>query len=685
MVPGYHEVRELGVGGGGRVVLATYTPTGAYVALKYLNATLKGDDGFLARFREEARIMVELRDPNVVRFYEYYEDVLDAAIVMELVDGVALRRVLSDHGTTSPEAALAVLKGSLAGLASAHSAGIAHRDHKPENVLIQADGTGKLTDFGIAAPTGEAGVPAGTPHYMAPERWAGGPADSASDIYAATCVFFECLTGRAPYRADHPATLMHRHRTAPIPVEAVPSSVRKLVARGMAKDPADRPPTAHAFIAELEAAALSAYGPEWEQRGRRHLAELATLLALTFPLAKPAPRAGTPVARSVIGRMGGIRRPRPGPRVMAAAAVITVAVTAGLVSAGRASDRLSAGTVFTPGPESSAAESEPSMRKPAGKGTAPSPPEPVTTSGPSRHATADQVTPSARGASPNRSTNRPARPTPDPSRTPPAAPSPTLPAPFPVTPPPAHAVSGLTIAGIDASGATVALRASTTAGVVLTVGFAEGQDRERLTEAPPRSFTLAGADAYSPTVPHAFTVPGCGQTLYRRVTVSTSPQATGGPRSRTVEVKGGPCPSPSVKSVDITSFDGTTVRFRVRTGGPSAVTVKLGFTQQVIGGEGEQTGGTQVLELSGLTEYVREAVVRFTMPPGCSGYGGYVHRVVTLTTVPGSGAHSREMRLPLPACTPDPTPSGAEQPADGEPAPDGSTGGDTLVSEPSVR
>ncbi|MER5319895.1 serine/threonine-protein kinase [Streptosporangium roseum] len=682
MVPGYHEVRELGAGGSGRVVLATYASTGAYVAIKYLNAAMRDDPWFVARFREEARVMVELRDPNIVRFYEYYEDVLEAAIVMELVDGVALRRILSGHGSTSPEAALVVLKGSLTGLASAHAAGIAHRDYKPENVLVQADGTSKLADFGIAARIGEPGTPSGTPSYMAPEQWAGEPAGAAGDVYAATCVFFECLTGRRPYEADHPAALMRRHRTAPIPLEAVPSSVRGLVARGMAKDPADRPPTARAFVADLEVAALSAYGPEWEQRGRRHLAELATLLALTFPLAKPSPRVSTSVARSVVGRMGGIRRPRLGPRVMAGAAVITVAVTVGLVAADRAPDRLSADTIFTPAPRSPEAGDTPAPpgrtsrgRTSPGKDAGSPPPEPVTTPGPSRRAVTGRTVPSSAstGRPPASESTGPRRPTPAPSRTPPrtAAPVPTG------TPPPAHAVSGLAITGITAGGATIGLRASTRANIVLTVGFAEGQTPDRLTESPPRSLTLAGAGAYSPAVPHTFTPPACGQTLYRRVTVSTSPQAAGGPRTRTAEVRGDPCPSPSVESVDIVSFDGTTVRFRVRTGGTSAVTVKLGSAQKVVGGEGGFTSAVQTLELSGRTDYTREVAVEFAGLPAC---GEYVQRVVTVTAVPGGDMRSRDVRLPLPSCEPDPDPdpSAPDRPSEDGPGPDGSAEGGIL-------
>ncbi|MEV8632939.1 protein kinase [Streptosporangium sp. NPDC051023] len=785
MVPGYHEVRELGAGGGGRVVLATYAATGAYVAIKYLNTALRQDHRFLVRFREEARVMVELHDPNVVQFYEYYEDVLDAAIVMELVDGVALRRILADHGTTSPEAALVVLKGSLLGLAFAHSAGIVHRDYKPENVLIQADGSSKLTDFGIATRTGEAGAPEGTPPYMAPEQWAGYPATTASDVYAATCVFFECLTGRRPYRADHQAALMHQHQSAPIPLDAVPSSVRGLVARGMAKNPVDRPATAEAFLLELETAAVSAYGPEWEQRGRRHLAELATLLALTFPLARPAPRVSTSLARSVVGRVGGIRRPRLGPRLLAGVAVITVAVTVGLVASSQSPDRLSADTIFTPSPRPSSAEETP----PNGTEGGSPPPEPVTPPGPSRSGT--QRTSSSSGTTnpsrpnhsspsshptPETSSKPPVSPsaTPRPTRTPTRTPTPTptvTPTVTPTSPPvPRHAVSDLAITRMDAGGATVTLRASTPADVVLTVRFAEGRDRDHLTEVPARSFTLTGADAYSQPVLYAFTAPACEQTLYRRVTVSTSPRFSGGEVSRTTEVKGGPCPAPAVQSVDIaswdgsaatvkvraggpgkvrltaaftrkdgegaartlstvtrtlsgetgytvdlsgpaaeipcgkravlgitvttdrpsangaqyaervvegeecappavtiTSFNGTTVGFRVRTSDTSPVTVKLSFSQKVVGDEGGPTTTSQTLELSGHTDYSREVAGVFAQLPEC---GRYATRTVVITTVPQGERRSSEARITLPSCghDPEPSPSDSEEPTEEDPS-----------------
>src|SRR5690606_15064670 len=159
-----------------------------------------------------------------------------AAIVMEFVDGVTLRALLDHSGAMRPEAALVVLKGSLLGLAAAHEAGVVHRDYKPENVLVPDDGTSKLADFGVAVPVGPAGF-AGTPAYMAPEQWEAGAVTTATDVYAATVVFFECLTGSKPYQATTPDEWAQAHRTAPVPEDAVPDPVRGLVARGMAKTP----------------------------------------------------------------------------------------------------------------------------------------------------------------------------------------------------------------------------------------------------------------------------------------------------------------------------------------------------------------------------------------------------------------------------------------------------------------
>jgi len=283
---GYTELHELGTGAFGRVALARHDRSGTLVAIKYLAVDRLGGDWFLARFRDEARTLAALRSPHVTRLYEYVESGGGAAIVMEAVSGASLRAVLDAHGAAPGfEAALAVLKGSLLGLGAAHVAGVVHRDYKPENVLVQQDGQSKLADFGIAVRSGQTDVSAGTPSYMAPEQWTGGPAAPATDVYAATCVFFECVSGRRPYGSAGRDTLRRRHLTAPVPVEEVPEPLRPLVLLGMAKNPSDRPVSALDFVGELEEIAARAYGRGWERTGRRRLAEVGAVLAALSPLA----------------------------------------------------------------------------------------------------------------------------------------------------------------------------------------------------------------------------------------------------------------------------------------------------------------------------------------------------------------------------------------------------------------
>ncbi|MEU7892729.1 protein kinase [Nonomuraea sp. NPDC049152] len=281
-VPGYTEVRELGSGASGRVVLATRDHDGVEVAIKYLSDRLRDDVGFVARFRHEARMLGSMRSPYNARLLGYVEDGEGAAIIMELVDGVSLRALLDSEGPTGPESALAVLKGALKGLAAAHAIGVVHRDFKPENVVVQGDGSSKLVDFGIAVRQGEGANSAGTPAYMAPEQWSGGPATAASDVYAATIVFFECLTGMRPFRAATVAALARQHHATPPPIDEVPDALQPLIERGLSKHPVERPPSAEAFLDELEVVAARAYGPDWEERGRRRLARLAGLLLVPF-------------------------------------------------------------------------------------------------------------------------------------------------------------------------------------------------------------------------------------------------------------------------------------------------------------------------------------------------------------------------------------------------------------------
>ena len=284
-VPGYTELRALGSGGFGDVILARHHISGVLVAIKYLRHDLLADQGFAEMFRSEAEVLASMDDPNVVRLYEYVESPSGAAIVMELIDGVSLREILAHQGSTTAEAALVVLQGSLMGLAAAHRHGVVHRDYKPENVLVNGEGVSKLTDFGLAARTGDHPVPAGTLRYVAPEQIAGAPASPAGDVYAATATFYECLTGAPPFSGESDE-LLRQHRSQPVPLDPVPAPLRPLVAAGMAKDPQHRPADAITLVTELKTVASGAYGQDWENRGKSHLGEAALLLTALWPAAQ---------------------------------------------------------------------------------------------------------------------------------------------------------------------------------------------------------------------------------------------------------------------------------------------------------------------------------------------------------------------------------------------------------------
>jgi eukaryotic-like serine/threonine-protein kinase len=302
-VPGYTEERELGHGASARVVAATRNDTGQQVAIKYLAPRLLRDPNFLARFREEVELLASIDVPHVVRLFDYVEAPgQGAAIVMELVDGVSLHEMITRQGPTSPESALVVLKGSLLGLAAAHQLGIVHRDYKPENVLVDGAGNSKLTDFGVAVKAGDRAPVGGTPLYMAPEQWNGEPATPASDIYAATAVFFECLTGQTPFtgRLEH---LAMQHQTGEIPVALVDQPLQALIERGLAKDPRDRPAHAVEFVAELNRVADREYGEDWEERGGNELGKRAAALLLLL-LGGVAGAAGGSFAATLLGGMG---------------------------------------------------------------------------------------------------------------------------------------------------------------------------------------------------------------------------------------------------------------------------------------------------------------------------------------------------------------------------------------------
>jgi len=293
----YRLDRLLGRGGMGAVWLARDTDTGRTVALKVLAEQVAADAEYRQRFEREARLGSSLRHPHIVRIHGFGE--LDGRLFidMEYIDGIDLAEMLTRVGTLTPTAAVDFVTQVASGLDSAHRAGLIHRDVKPSNILVGTGGQAYLIDFGIAKSLGQTSVTAtgmaiGSWAYMAPERF-NGTVDARSDVYSLACVLYECLTGRRPYGDTDPARQMHGHLMTTPPHAstvnpAVPAELDRVIARGMAKDQANRYPTAREFAAAAYAAtALSRLPHDSAPQSSR--AESATPSAASDqPLAAPS-------------------------------------------------------------------------------------------------------------------------------------------------------------------------------------------------------------------------------------------------------------------------------------------------------------------------------------------------------------------------------------------------------------
>ncbi|GAB4082914.1 Stk1 family PASTA domain-containing Ser/Thr kinase [Modestobacter muralis] len=259
----YRLEERLARGGMSTVYAATDLRLHRTVAVKVMAEHLAHDPAFVDRFTREARATAMLSHVNVVSVSDQGSDQGLVFLVMELVRGRTLRDLLQARGRLTVGEAFAVLEPVLAGLTAAHRAGIAHRDVKPENVLIATDGQVKVADFGLAravAGTGQTshtgGVLIGTVAYLSPEQLERGRSDARSDVYAAGVMFYELLTGHPPYVGDSALAVayQHVHHDVPAPsaeVPGVPWQVDELVARTTRRDPGGRPLDAGAFLAEL--------------------------------------------------------------------------------------------------------------------------------------------------------------------------------------------------------------------------------------------------------------------------------------------------------------------------------------------------------------------------------------------------------------------------------------------------
>jgi serine/threonine-protein kinase len=254
----YRVEAYLAQGGMATVYLGTDTRLDRTVALKIMHAELASDEDFVRRFVAEARSVARLSHPNVVTVYDQGADGRTLYLAMEYVPGRTLRDLLTERSALRPREALDILEGVLAGLAAAHAAGIAHRDVKPENVLLGNNHSIKVADFGLARLLSDAthtksGMLIGTAAYLAPEQVAGGRTDFRADVYSAGIMLFELLTGRQPYTGDTPLTVAHRHVDEVVPapsslVPGLPPALDSLVAQATSRDPELRPADAGQFL-----------------------------------------------------------------------------------------------------------------------------------------------------------------------------------------------------------------------------------------------------------------------------------------------------------------------------------------------------------------------------------------------------------------------------------------------------
>ncbi|MCV7009838.1 serine/threonine-protein kinase [Mycobacterium gordonae] len=264
---GRYQLFELiGQGAMGEVYKAHDTVMGRDVAIKILPGERSRVPGFRERFSREALISARLTEPHIIPIHDTGEIDGRLYLVMPIIHGLDVDAALRRDGPMAPERAVRVVEQIAAALDAAHASGLVHRDVKPSNALMTDHDFVYLIDFGIAQDNSAsklttASRTVGTWAYMAPERLMSDVADARTDVYALACVLYECLTGERPFAGDLVAQQMTAHLTTPPPrpserQPAVPVGFDDVVARGMAKDPADRYPSA-GELAVAAAAALA--------------------------------------------------------------------------------------------------------------------------------------------------------------------------------------------------------------------------------------------------------------------------------------------------------------------------------------------------------------------------------------------------------------------------------------------
>ena len=297
-VAGYQIESVLGRGGMGVVYAATQLSLNRSVALKVLPAELRDDPVFRARFQREGEIQASIDHPNIVTVYEAGETDEGLYLAMRRVRGSNLKKLIA-AGEVDGERALRLLEPIADALDHAHAAGLTHRDVKPQNILVGDGDHSYLADFGLTRSATESGLTktgqfVGTVDYCSPEQIRGEHASDASDIYALTAVLYECLSGQVPYPRPSPHAVLFSHLSEPPPRVTeqrpeLPEALDHVIARGMAKEPQERPSSATELVGDAVRALTTGERP-------------ATTRAATVPGPARAPaRRRAPWGRIAVG------------------------------------------------------------------------------------------------------------------------------------------------------------------------------------------------------------------------------------------------------------------------------------------------------------------------------------------------------------------------------------------------
>ncbi len=310
----YRILEQLGQGGMATVFKAYHASLDRYVALKVLHPAFHEDQSFISRFQREARVVAKLEHPNIVPIYDYSEHEARPYLVMKYIEGDTLKARLIKGPLTSVEIEH-IVNSIGSALGYAHRQGILHRDVKPSNVMIAADGSMYLADFGLAriAQAGESTMSSdsimGTPQYISPEQAMGKKdLDAGTDIYSFGVMLYEMVVGQVPFSADTPFSIIHDHIYTPLPLPRkvnpnVPESVQKVLLKALAKDRIDRYETTEELA--------QAFKDAWTEAGVPMQGTAITMRSAAYPQSQTASK---PAVSTVGAKKPSINQKTPAPK-----------------------------------------------------------------------------------------------------------------------------------------------------------------------------------------------------------------------------------------------------------------------------------------------------------------------------------------------------------------------------------